>query len=94
MTEGPHILVVEDEAIIRSSLRRLLERNDYRVSEAGSVKEAIECELDSFDVILSDLRLPGGAGTELIAATSRPVLIMTSYSSISSAIEAMKLGAG
>jgi DNA-binding NtrC family response regulator len=93
MTEGPHILVVEDEAIIRSSLRRLLERNNYRVSEAGSVKEAIECELDSFDVILSDLRLPGGAGTELIAATSRPVLIMTSYSSISSAIEAMKLGA-
>ena len=36
----PHILIVEDETIIRSALRRLLERNQYQVSEAGSVQEA------------------------------------------------------
>ena len=35
----PHILIVEDETIIRSALRRLLERNQYQVSEAGSVVE-------------------------------------------------------
>lgn len=94
MTAGHHILVVEDEAIIRSSLRRLLERHDYRVSEAGSVKEALEDhDINSFDVVLSDLRLPGAPGTDLIKATTSPVLIMTSYSSIRSAIDSMKLGA-
>ncbi len=94
MVAGHHILVVEDEAIIRSSLRRLLERHDYKVSEAGSVKEALEeYDINSFDVVLSDLRLPGAPGTDLIKATTSPVLIMTSYSSIRSAIDSMKLGA-
>ena len=94
MTAANHILVVEDEAVIRSSLRRLLERNEYKVSEAGSVQEALDnFDINSFDVVLSDLRLPGAPGTDLIKATTRPVLIMTSYSSIRSAIDSMKLGA-
>lgn len=94
MTAGNHILVVEDEAVIRSSLRRLLERHEYKVSEAGSVQEALDnFDINSFDVVLSDLRLPGAPGTDLIKATTRPVLIMTSYSSIRSAIDSMKLGA-
>ena len=55
----PHILIVEDETIIRSALRRLLERNQYEVSEAGSVQEAQErFSIPSFDLIVSDLRLP------------------------------------
>ena len=88
------ILVVEDEAVIRAALRRLLERHEYRVSEAGSVKESLEkYEMDAFDVIISDLRLPGAPGTDLIKATSTPVLIMTSYSSIKSAIDSIKMGA-
>ncbi|MGA0201667.1 MAG: sigma-54-dependent transcriptional regulator [Pseudohongiellaceae bacterium] len=88
------ILVVEDEAVIRAALRRLLERHEYRVSEAGSVKESLEkYDIDAFDVIISDLRLPGAPGTDLIKATSTPVLIMTSYSSIKSAIDSMKMGA-
>ncbi len=94
MKAGNHILVVEDEAVIRSSLRRLLERHDYKVSEAGSVQEALDnFDINSFDVVLSDLRLPGAPGTDLIKATNRPVLIMTSYSSIRSAIDSMKMGA-
>ena len=94
MTAANHILVVEDEAVIRSSLRRLLERHEYKVSEAGSVQEALDnFDINSFDVVLSDLRLPGAPGTDLIKATTRPVLIMTSYSSIRSAIDSMKLGA-
>ncbi len=89
-----HVLVVEDESVIRSSLRRILERNDYKVSEAGSVKEALDSfDLDSVDVIISDLRLPGAPGTDLIKATKTPVVIMTSYSSIRSAIDSMKMGA-
>ncbi len=91
----PHILIVEDETIIRSALRRLLERNQYEVSEAGSVQEAQErFNIPGFDLIVSDLRLPGAPGTELIRLSQgTPVLIMTSYASLRSAVDSMKLGA-
>ncbi|WP_313517304.1 sigma-54 dependent transcriptional regulator [Pseudomonas sp.] len=91
----PNILIVEDETIIRSALRRLLERNQYEVSEAGSVQEAQErFSIPSFDLIVSDLRLPGAPGTELIKlAQGTPVLIMTSYASLRSAVDSMKMGA-
>ena len=90
-----HILVVEDEPIIRTALRRLLERHQYQVSEAGAVHEAVENHnLDDFALIISDLRLPGEPGTELIRrARNTPVLIMTSYASLRSAVDSMKLGA-
>ena len=88
------VLVVEDEEVIRNSLQRLLERHNYKVDGASSVKESLEnYNLDDFDVIISDLRLPGAAGTDLIKITKTPVLIMTSYSSIRSAIDSMKMGA-
>lgn len=94
MTAMNQVLVVEDEVVIRTALKRLLERHEYKVSEAGTVKESIEnFDMDDFDVIISDLRLPGAPGTDLIKATTTPVLIMTSYSSIRSAIDSMKLGA-
>lgn len=94
MSAMNQVLVVEDEVVIRTALRRLLERHDYQVSEAGTVKESLEkFDMDDFDVIISDLRLPGAPGTDLIKATSTPVLIMTSYSSIRSAIDSMKMGA-
>ena len=94
MTKMKQVLVVEDEVVIRTALKRLLERHEYKVSEAGTVKESIDnFDMDDFDVIISDLRLPGAPGTDLIKATTTPVLIMTSYSSIRSAIDSMKLGA-
>lgn len=91
----PHILIVEDESIIRSSLKRLLERNGYNVSEAASVKEALPLlESCTPDLVISDLRLPGLPGTEMIKlAKDIPVLIMTSYASLRSAVDSMKLGA-
>ncbi|WP_312932272.1 sigma-54 dependent transcriptional regulator [Pseudomonas sp.] len=91
----PHILIVEDETIIRSALRRLLERNQYQVSEAGSVQEAQDqFSIATFDLIVSDLRLPGAPGTELIRlGEGTPVLIMTSYASLRSAVDSMKMGA-
>lgn len=89
-----HILIVEDEAVIRSALKRLLERNGYSVSEAGSVGEAREHDFSDTDLVISDVRLPGEPGTEMIAlAKPVPVLIMTSYGSVKSAVDAMKLGA-
>ena len=88
------ILIVEDEEIIRAALKKLLERNHYKVVEAGSVEEASQLELTDFNMIISDLRLPGAPGTEMIEkAKGIPVLIMTSYASLRSAVDSMKLGA-
>ena len=91
----PRILIIEDEKVIRTALRRLLERNDYDVAEAGNIPQAEErYELGSFDLIISDLRLPGPPGTEVIQlAAGVPVLIMTSYASVKSAVDAMHKGA-
>lgn len=90
-----HILIVEDETVIRSALRKLLERNGYQVSEAGAVSEALRnFDLATFDLIISDLRLPGAPGTDLInKAGDVPVLIITSYASLRSAVDSMKSGA-
>ena len=89
------ILVVEDESVIRGALRRLLERHGYTVSEAASVQEAeTRHNLADFDLIISDLRLPGAPGTDLIRkAGDVPVLIMTSYASLRSAVDSMRMGA-
>ncbi|MHB0774662.1 sigma-54-dependent transcriptional regulator [Halomonas sp. WWR20] len=88
------ILIVEDEGVIRTALKRLLERNGYLVSEAESVDAARTLDPGSFDLVISDLRLPGEPGTAMIGlAAPAPVLIMTSYASLRSAVEALKLGA-
>jgi DNA-binding NtrC family response regulator len=90
----PRILIVEDEDIIRSAVRKMLTHAGYDVTDAGSVEEAEEHDLGSFDLIISDLRLPGAPGTEMIQrAPATPVLIMTSYASLRSAVDSMKLGA-
>ena len=91
----PRILIVEDEDIIRSAVRKLLLHAGYEVADAASVEEAEQNhEPDQFDLIISDLRLPGAAGTELInRAPNTPVLIMTSYASLRSAVDSMKMGA-
>lgn len=89
------ILIVEDEDVIRNALRRLLERNGYAVSEATSVQNAVDnFTFEDFHLIISDLRLPGAPGTDLIQKTDEvPVLIMTSYASVRSAVDSLKAGA-
>ena len=89
------ILVIDDEEIIRNSLAKLLGREGYRVEIAGSLEEA-KPRLDSggYALALCDLRLPDGEGTDLLAhAPELPVVIMTSYASVRSAVDAMKQGA-
>ena len=98
MSNAPHrdqILIVEDEEIIRISLRKLLERHDYDVSDAVSIKAASEnFDFNHFALIISDLRLPGQLGTDLIKMVDPvPVLIMTSYASLRSAVDTMRQGA-
>jgi DNA-binding NtrC family response regulator len=90
-----HLLIIEDEPVIRVALRRLLERHGYQVSEAESVEAAESAgSLDEFNLIITDLRLPGRPGNVVMElAPDVPVIIMTSYASVTSAVEAMKGGA-
>jgi len=89
------ILILEDEAENRSNLQNLLETHQYHVEVASSIIEATEnFALPSFNLIITDLHLPGQAGTDIIQlAQGVPVLVMTSYASLRSAVEAMKMGA-
>jgi len=90
-----HLLIIEDEPVIRVAVRRLLERHGHQVSEAESV-EAAEAAggLGDFNLIITDLRLPGRQGSAMMElAPDVPVIIMTSFASVSSAVEAMKSGA-
>lgn len=89
-----NILIVEDEPIIRTALRKLLERHEYTVTDVESVEDAQAQDLSSFALIISDLRLPGAPGSDLIGlAAPTPVLIMTSYAGLKSAVDVMRDGA-
>jgi len=89
------ILILEDEAENRSNLKTLLESYQYHIETASSIIEATEnFALPSFNLIITDLRLPDQPGTDIIQlAQGVPVLVMTSFASLRSAVDAMKLGA-
>jgi DNA-binding NtrC family response regulator len=91
----PRILVIEDETVIRQALTRLLARHGHEVTAAANIDEALAAgPPDTYDAVLADLRLPGRPGTDIIPeAPQTPVIIMTSYASVRSAVEAMRLGA-
>lgn len=90
-----HILIIEDEEVIRQAVKRLLERHSYNVKVAESLEDAeSQYDLNSFRLIITDVRLPGAPGTDILKKVQDvPVLIMTSYASVRSAVDAMKLGA-
>lgn len=89
------ILLVEDEFVIRTELRRLLARHGHDVVEAGSIAEAEAAhDLCAFDLVLADVRLPGAPGTELVGRCGgAPVVLMTSYATVKAAVDAVKRGA-
>ena len=89
-----HVLVIEDEEIIRKQIVLLLERNNYAVSGVATIDEALQHPLDMFDIILADIRLPGASGTDILKHSGQvPVVVMTSFASVRSAVESMKMGA-
>jgi len=93
------ILIVEDEAIMRESLRDWLTDGGYQVETAGEGEEALQTIAEQdFGVVILDLRLPGKDGIEVLreAKAKRPQLrgiIITAYPSVQTAVEAMKEGA-
>jgi len=93
------ILVVDDELSMREFLSILLEREGYDVTVAGSAAEALRMmESALFDLVLSDVNMPGLSGIELLArikekSPETAVLMLTAFSAAEQAVEAMKLGA-
>lgn len=94
-----HILVVDDEGAIRYSISKTLQRIGYQVSAAASGEEALEMLAEQpFDVVLTDIRMPGLTGVELLArikekAPDSIVILMTGYASLGTAVESLRLGA-
>ena len=93
------ILVLDDEKIVLESVSRILEGEQYQVKTCRSGKEALEAlKDDSFDILVTDLKMPGLDGIETIKLCSDhdpdlSVIIITAYPSVDSAVTAMKLGA-
>jgi DNA-binding response OmpR family regulator len=93
------VLIVEDEAIVRDSLRDWLKEEGYEVDTAESGEEALQkIGEKEFGVAVLDLRLPGKDGLEVLreATAQNPKfkgVIITAYPSVETAVEAMKIGA-
>jgi FixJ family two-component response regulator len=93
------ILIVDDETNVRLNYRITLETEGYEVYEAASAASALQELLErSFAVAILDMRMPGMDGLELLtkmreAGITVPVMIVTAYSDVPHAVQAMKLGA-
>lgn len=95
------ILVVDDEATLRELLADALTEDGYAVGTASSGSEALErlrASGEEFDIIVTDLKLPGASGVEIVreARLANPqcaVIVMTGYATVESAVECMKAGA-
>ncbi len=93
----PNVLVVEDEEKLRRVIELRLDSEGFDVSQAASAEAALPLAQRA-DLILSDLRLPGMDGMELLELLRRqnsmaPVILMTAHGSVNAAVEAMKKGA-
>jgi DNA-binding NtrC family response regulator len=93
------ILVVDDEASIRDSLRDILEGEGMEVGMAGDGMQALQLlEEDAYELILSDIKMPQMDGMELLAHVSKhypqiPIIMISAHGNIQTAVEATKLGA-
>ena len=92
------ILLVEDDVVFSKMLSRFLERNGYDVIGCYSLEEAEKNLTPAIKMIFTDLRLPDGDGINFLKQgkdifPNLPVVVMTSYAEVSTAVEAMKLGA-
>ena len=91
------ILVADDEQNLRRVLVALLKRDGHEVVQAATGVEAIE-RLGDVDIVITDLRMPGADGMEVLRTASRtyphtPVIMITAYGSVGQAVEAIKAGA-
>jgi len=93
------VLVIDDELVVRNSCRKILVEEGYKVITAESGIEGLEqVQMGIGDVVIVDLKMPEMNGMEVLKKiktkfSNKPVIMITGYSTIPSAVEAMKLGA-
>jgi len=93
------ILVVDDERLVCQQLERLFTHSGYAVTIAPSAEKALErLENGDIDLVVTDIRLPGMSGVELTKriqekSSDVPVIVITGYADIETAVEVLKLGA-
>ncbi len=99
MRKDVHILIVDDERVMRDSLSEWLREDGYEVVAVEDGAQALEkVRKERWDVLLVDLKMPGMDGIEVLDKVKKtnketPVIIMTAYATVDSAVEAMKKGA-
>jgi two-component system response regulator AtoC len=95
----PHILIIDDEENLRHMLSAMLSRQGYRVDTAENGAEGLQRIKDKvYDFILSDIRMPDMDGKEFLSRAlaenvPSPIIMMSAYGSVDTAIECMKIGA-
>jgi len=92
------LLIVDDEPLVRWSLRERFVRDSYTVLEAASAAEALEQATSNIDLVLLDYRLPDGDGLSVLRRIKETtpdtlVILMTAFSTVENAVEAIKHGA-
>jgi DNA-binding response OmpR family regulator len=96
---GRKVLVVDDEAVVANSIRRTLSRRGFTVEEAFSANDALNRILNEmYDLVLLDMKMPDANGLELLPTIKKhrpslPVVMVTGYASIDTAVEAIQRGA-
>jgi two-component system, NtrC family, response regulator HydG len=100
MSERRHrILVVDDNLEMARTLAQGLSDRDYDAVAVGSGRQALDrLEAETFDAVVTDLRMPNVDGLQILAAArkldpDRPVIVMTAYSAIDTAVESIRQGA-
>jgi DNA-binding NtrC family response regulator len=93
------VLVIDDEQIVLNSVKKILGHGEYEVEATLSGRQGLEWALSkSYDIVLTDVRMPDMGGMLILrdikkAKPSMPVIIITGYANVQSAMQAMKLGA-
>ena len=96
---GEHLLIVEDDPEMRDLLRKVLEKEGYRVSVSGDGHQAlIALDRETFDLVVTDMLMPCDGGLELLETVHRthpslPVIIVTAFGDWHSYSRALELGA-
>ena len=97
------ILVIDDDKLVLESVNKVLKREGYETSLAQSADEAInEAQKESFDLVISDIRMPGKNGVEAIREVRKlfdekvrkdiPIIFITGYAEMSDQLKAENLG--
>src|SRR6476646_1700991 len=93
------ILIADDQEMMRDSLAGILAREGHEVSACGDGATAVgRLQGTRFDLLITDLKMPRMTGIELLTEARRlrpdmPVVLMTAFATVNTAVEAMKLGA-